>query len=107
MKKIGSFLLSISSLILLLLIFVPVIISYLIEPSVATLILLVVSILLTLLFAIWVIVVMGIYIAHATKCEQLDGKKKGIWITLLIIFSLFVFPVYWYLYIRTDKPKQK
>ena len=102
MKKFGSFLLSISSLILLLLIFVPVIISYLIEPSVATLILLVISILLTLVFAVWVIVVLGIYIAHTAKCKKLEGGKKGLWITLLVIFSLFVFPVYWYLYIRTE-----
>ncbi len=102
MKKILSFLISISSIVLLFLIFVPMIISYLIETSVWTLILTVLSLVLLLVFAIWLFVVLGIYIAHATKCERLNSKQKAVWITLFVVLSLFVFPVYWFSYIRND-----
>lgn len=102
MKKFGSFLISISTLILLLAIIISAVITIFIEPSVLTLILFLIVSLLSLVLVVWIFVVIAIYIKHVTSCERIDPAKRGIWITLIIIFSLFIFPVYWFLYIRTE-----
>lgn len=102
MKKISSFLLSVLPLLTFLLTFIPLIAFFCVPPSNLTLIFGIITILLPIVSLILTFVVIPIYTVHATKCERLRQSSRGIWITLFIVLGFFVFPVYWFLYIRTE-----
>ncbi len=49
-----------------------------------------------------VLCIMGIavFTVHAKNNSNLEGNGKGIWIGLFVTLICFVFPVYWWKYIR-------
>ena len=64
-----------------------------------------------LLTMIDILVLMVIYILHAFKNDQVDQEKKWLWAAVLFFGSIWIMPVYWYLYIwkdvnRTDPTNQ-
>lgn len=42
------------------------------------------------------------FIALTCKRKDWDTSKKVIWSIVLYMLNIFVFPVYWYLYLRTE-----
>lgn len=46
--------------------------------------------------------VMIFYIVKACKNPALSGGMKALWIALLYCLNVFVFPVFWFMYIKNE-----
>lgn len=46
--------------------------------------------------------VMIYYIVKACKNPQLSGGMKALWVVLLYCFNVFVFPVFWFMYLKNE-----
>ncbi len=56
----------------------------------------------TLVLVAITIAAMTYFIVKACKNPKLTGGMKAIWCVLLYQLNVFVFPVYWFLYLRKD-----
>ncbi len=64
----------------------------------------VVGIMSMFLFLVWTVVDIVIFCIYAVKNPRLDDGGKALWCCLLIMLQFFVFPVYWWIYIRKEQP---
>ncbi len=46
--------------------------------------------------------VMIYYIVKACKNPQLSGGMKALWVALLYCLNVFVFPVFWFMYLKNE-----
>ncbi|MBQ7766145.1 MAG: hypothetical protein IJ397_04820 [Lachnospiraceae bacterium] len=67
-------------------------------------VMLVVGVITMFLFVIWTIADIVVFCIYALKNPRLDDGGKALWCCLLIALQFFVFPVYWWIYIRREQP---
>ena len=46
------------------------------------------------------IALMAAYLVHAFLNDRLTPDRRILWVVVLLFFSIFAFPVYWWLYMR-------
>lgn len=56
------------------------------------------------LTTLWLVVMYAFYLVHIFAKSPLTKQLRVVWAVLIVLFNMFIMPVYWFLYIWPDKP---